>query len=72
MTLRVATLDLEARLITKNLFMGSKKVQNSINIDLSIHEESWKLFTSNECQIVVLSLILEIKLLNFFFLLSSF
>ena len=77
LALRVATLRVETDLTHKNPFLGRIEVQNTINMDLSIHEESWELFTSSECQNVVLSQIIELKLLkfffsNFFFLISSF
>ena len=53
LALRVSTLILETKLNHKNPFLGRKEVQNSINIDLSIYEVSWKLYTSNEYQLVM-------------------
>ena len=40
LALTVATLSLEMKMNHKNPFLGPKEVQNSINIDLSIHEAS--------------------------------
>ena len=52
LALRVGTPSQEMKWNHKNPFLGQKEVQNSINIDLSIHEECLKLYTSNECQMV--------------------
>ena len=46
MTLKVATVDLENELSHKGPFLGPKRSKNSINIDLSILEESFRIYTS--------------------------